>query len=188
MSNHDQQNNQPRNAGHYPDLTTLDVSLETATAAMGRVLDRSGNTPDVLTVLTFLHALNGTNHLSTLQTGVDKWVLACFGQVIRDSIPERCHRLMEEAVETVQSLGATRDECHMLVDYVFNRPPGEAYQEVGGLMICLAALCNAANINMQLAAITELQHIWVLIDKIREKQKTKPASSPLPGVTPAECS
>lgn len=169
--------------------TTLGVNLENlkaALAAMDRVRDRAGDTPDAKVVDAFLQRIAEAGDPLTFQADVDKWVLECFGQAIRDSIPERCHRLFEEATETVQSLGATREECHMLVDYVFDRPPGDPFQEVGGLLVCIAALCNASSIDMHWAAGVELHRIWGLIDKIRQKQKTKPASSPLPGVVPTD--
>lgn len=118
--------------------------------------------------------------LSALQTGVKDWTLQCFGEQISKDIVERNHRFIEEALELVQSTGITQSECHQLVDYVFSRPVGETFQEVGGVMITLAALCNAINLNMNTAGDTELKRIWQKIEKIREKQQNKPKHSPLP--------
>lgn len=76
------------------------------------------------------------------QFRVSEWLEACFGQqVARDPI-ERNHRFLEEALELVQSTGCTQAEAHQLVDYVFGRPTGEKFQEAGGVMVCLAALCS----------------------------------------------
>ena len=118
------------------------------------------------------------------QADVDEWVLACFGQAVRDDPVERGHRFLEEAIELTQTNGVTREDCHKLVDYVFDRPPGEPFQEVGGVMVCLAALCNAAGINLEDASRVELARIWKKIEQIRTKHATKPKASPLPGTTP----
>ena len=114
------------------------------------------------------------------QCRVDKWLLACFGKVIsRDKI-ERNHRFLEEALELVQSLGCTSSEAHQLVDYVFNRPVGEPIQECGGVMVTLAALCVANDLDMNESGEIELERIWTKVEKIREKQLNKPKHSPLP--------
>ena len=70
-----------------------------------------------------------------------------------------------------------------LVDYVYNRPAGEVWQEVGGVMVTLAALCLAHEIDMHLAAEVELHRIWGKIEQIRKKQAAKPLHGPLPGAT-----
>lgn len=116
------------------------------------------------------------------QANVRKWVVACFGEEIADDLRERNHRFIEEALELVQSTGATREECLQLVDYVFNRPVGERAQEVGGVMVTLAALCSARPVHIDItpAAETELARIWTKIEAIRAKQAAKPKHSPLP--------
>lgn len=108
------------------------------------------------------------------------WMDACFGSKITFDKTERNYRFLEEALETVQSLGLTRVEAHQLVDYVFLRPDGEPEQEVGGALVCLTALCTANNFNLELCGERELARIWTKIDKIREKQKNKPRFGPLP--------
>jgi hypothetical protein len=105
---------------------------------------------------------------------------ACFGPVISADVTERNHRFLEEALELVQSTGCTASEAHQLVDYVFNRPIGEPAQELGGVMVTLAALANASNLNMDIAAETELLRAWEIIDKIRAKAAAKPKYSSLP--------
>lgn len=107
-------------------------------------------------------------------------MLKCFGQVIADDKVERSHRFLEEALELVQSTGCTSAEAHSLVDYVYGRPIGDPPQEVGGVMVTLAALCLAHNMNMHWAGEVELARIWGKIDQIRAKQAAKPKHSPLP--------
>lgn len=116
----------------------------------------------------------------SLQDKVKPWLHTCFGAKISSDRIERNHRFLEEALELVQSNDCTRDEAHQLVDYVFDRETGELQQEVGGVMVTLAALCLASGVNMHEAGDTELDRVWTKIDKIRAKQAAKPERSPLP--------
>lgn len=114
------------------------------------------------------------------QPRVHDFVIECFGADIAYDKVERNHRFLEEALELVQSIGCTREDALMLVDYVYGRPSGETNQEIGGVMVTLAALCNAGSRDMERCGETELKRVWGKIDKIREKQKNKPRNSPLP--------
>ena len=124
---------------------------------------------------------------STFQSSVKHWLLECFGEMIANNIEERNHRFLEESLELVQSTGCTASEAHQLVDYVFNRPVGEPTQEVGGVMVTLAALCLANKLNMYDAGETELSRINQpeSMLKIRAKQEAKPKHSPLAEKIPA---
>jgi len=117
------------------------------------------------------------------QLRVLEWMITCFGLKIMTETGQRNHRFLEEALELVQANGCTQAEAHMLVDYVFGRPVGKIEQEVGGVMVCLAALCNTVNVDMQAAGRKELERCWANIEKIKEKHRTKPPASPLPGVS-----
>jgi hypothetical protein len=119
--------------------------------------------------------------VESFQSRVQPWMMACFGAEISADRIERNHRFLEEALELVQSTGCTQSEAHQLVDYVYGRPQGEINQEVGGVMVTLAALCLANGIDMHEAAETELARIWTKVEKIRAKQAAKPKHSPLPG-------
>ena len=118
--------------------------------------------------------------MRTFQNRVQEWMGKCFGADIAADRIERNHRFIEEALELVQSNGCTRDEALELVHYVYNRPVGEIKQEVGGVLITLAALCSASEVDMQNAGEAELMRIWDKIEKIRAKQATKPKFSALP--------
>ncbi|WP_222935047.1 hypothetical protein [Pseudomonas fluorescens] len=118
------------------------------------------------------------------QSRVQPWMTACFGEAIAADRQERNHRFLEEALELVQANQCTASEAHQLVDYVYGRPVGEPSQEVGGVMVTLAALCLALGLDMHVAAETELARIWTKVEQIRAKQATKPAMSPLPGAYP----
>lgn len=114
------------------------------------------------------------------QKRVAPWMEACFGPKISSDRIERNHRFLEEALELVQSTGCTASEAHQLVDYVYGTPVGETHQEIGGVMVTLAALCLAVGDDMHDAGETELARIWTKVEKIRAKQASKPKHSPLP--------
>jgi len=118
------------------------------------------------------------------QARVLPWMLECFGAAISADTVERNHRFLEEALELVQACGATQGEAHQLVDYVYGRDTGEPVQEVGGVMVTLAALCLAHKMDMHEAGEVELGRIWTKVSQIRAKQAAKPAMSPLPGSYP----
>jgi len=122
------------------------------------------------------------------QARVQPWMLQCFGAVIAADKIERNHRFYEEATEAVQANGMTRSEAHQLVDYTFDRPIGELHQEIGGVMVTLAALCLASGQDMHAAGDTELARISVpeTAMKIRAKQAAKPKHSPLPEASAAQ--
>lgn len=116
----------------------------------------------------------------SFQERVNPWMMACFGAEIADDKTERNHRFLEEALELVQTNGCSRSEAHQLVDYVYDRPPGDASQEAGGVMVTLAALCLASGLDMHRAGEIELARVWAKIEQIRAKQAAKPKHSPLP--------
>ncbi|MGJ5032416.1 hypothetical protein ACQR1I_36645 [Bradyrhizobium sp. HKCCYLS2038] len=120
----------------------------------------------------------------TFQRRVLNWLMACFSQEICRDTTERNHRFLEEALELVQSTGCTRSEAHQLVDYVFGRPVGDPFQEVGGVAITFSALCSCIDIDHDDAGEAELARISApeIMEKIRAKQADKPKHSPLPMV------
>jgi hypothetical protein len=122
----------------------------------------------------------------SFQARVAGWMQQCFGPEIAADKLERNDRFIEESLELVQSLGYSQDRAHALVDYVFGRPIGDPSQEVGGVMVTLAALCEPSSIDMTDAAETELARILQpeIVAKIRAKQAAKPTGSALPISTP----
>lgn len=127
-------------------------------------------------------AAEGTHGTPTFQARVQPWMLECFGAEIAADRVERNHRFFEESAELVQSRGMTASEAHQLVDYVWSRPAGEPDQEVGGVMVTLAALCLANSLDMHAAGEMELARINRpdMLIRIRAKQASKPKHSPLP--------
>ena len=117
---------------------------------------------------------------TTFQGRVAPWIQECFGPEISSDRVERKHRFLEEALELVQACGAHQNEAHELVNYVYGREKGAAEQEVGGVMVTLAALCLANGFDMDQCGEAELKRIWTKIETIRAKQAAKPKNSPLP--------
>lgn len=118
--------------------------------------------------------------ITSYQRRVEQWLEACFPPSVRSDRGERTHRFLEEALELAQANGCTRADALALVDYVFGRPAGQPAQEVGGVMVTLAGLCSASEINMDEAGDRELDRNWDKIEQIRAKQQSKPHGSPLP--------
>lgn len=121
-----------------------------------------------------------TNKELTLQDRVNPWLEACFGSEIANDKLERADRFIEEALELVQSGDYPKERAYALIEYVYNRPKGEPHQEVGGVMITLAAYCLAHGLDMHEAGETELARIWTKVEQIRAKQAAKPTGSALP--------
>lgn len=120
------------------------------------------------------------NPATKFQDNVAPWMAACFGAEVSNDRLERGDRLLEEVLELLQSGGYPPERVALLTDYVFGREKGEPHQEVGGVMVTLAAYCLAHGLDMHRAGDDELARVWTKIDKIRAKQAAKPKWSPLP--------
>lgn len=118
------------------------------------------------------------------QQRVAPWMGACFGAEISADRLERGDRALEEFLELLQSGHYPRERVAALTAYVYGRPAGEPHQEVGGVMVTLAAYCLAHGLDMHQAAEDELARVWTKIDTIRAKQAGKPTGSALPVATP----
>lgn len=125
-------------------------------------------------------ALRDANEPFSFQERVGNWMMACFGEKISADRIERGDRLLEEVFELLQSGAYPRERIAALEDYVYQRPAGEPSQEVGGVMVTLAAYSNAHEIDMSGWAEAELARVWGKIDQIRAKQAAKPTGSALP--------
>ena len=124
--------------------------------------------------------LAATDAAQSFQDQVAPWMMTCFGAEIAADRLERNDRFIEEALELVQASGYSAERAHQLVGYVFGRDQGDINQEVGGVMVTLAAHCLAHGVDMHAAAETELARVWTKVDAIRAKQASKPRGSALP--------
>ncbi|WP_019998743.1 hypothetical protein [Aureimonas ureilytica] len=110
------------------------------------------------------------------------WLRQCFPPEAATDNEERCDRFLEEALELVQSCGHRPERAHRLVDYVYGRQIGETGQELGGVMVTLAALSNAFGLDIEAEASRELERVCepATMERIRAKQAAKPKGSALP--------
>jgi len=115
----------------------------------------------------------------SFQSRVWRWAKECFVTDDALSPEQRSFRFMEEALELTQAVGTSKEDVHRLVDHVYSRPVGEARQEVGGVMVTLAALCESKGIIMLAAAHNEIARCERRTAAIREKDRAKPKRSPL---------
>jgi cyanophycinase-like exopeptidase len=90
----------------------------------------------------------------------------------------RASRFLEEAVELAQAAGMSPAQAFTIVDYVFQRRPGEPSQEVGGVMITLSILATSLGISVDEAWCAEFDRIHQpeVIAKIRARQSEKKAA------------
>ena len=107
------------------------------------------------------------------QKRVLDWIVQCFAHTTIYDVQERNKRFLEESLELVQSLELPKEEAYKMVDYVYGRKEGETKQEVGGVMVTLAILCEVNGISMRSAAEIELWRINKNIPQIQAKQKFK---------------
>ncbi|WP_349998102.1 hypothetical protein [Stenotrophomonas lacuserhaii] len=119
------------------------------------------------------------------QAGVADWARKCFERPLYHNMTERGDRLLEEVLELLQSKGYDSARVRTLVDYVYGRPIGEPAQEVGGVMVTLAAYCSVAGLSMMADGQAELDRINQpdVMARIRAKQEAKNAlhfDTPLP--------
>lgn len=120
----------------------------------------------------------------TFQLGVQAWMVECFPLHVRCDVRERGDRLLEETLELLQSHGYDRTRVATLVEYVYGRPVGDPPQEVGGVMVTLAAYCLATGLDMHQCGDIELERIWTKIPEIRAKQASKRGlHTPLPSMS-----
>lgn len=114
----------------------------------------------------------------SFQERVHVWGTECFGEHSAHDRTERVHRYLEESLELAQALGCTESEVMQLVRYVYSRPRGEVAQEIGGVMVTLAALCAANSCDIAACGEQELARVLTRIKEIRAKQARKPKCVP----------
>ncbi len=116
-----------------------------------------------------------------LQGRVGDWLHRTFDAETISNRTERVMRFLEEAMELGQALGITAAQTAKIAEYVYGRPVGEPYQEVGGTMITLAALCHVFGLDMQAEGERELARIDT--PEMRAKIAAKQISKRMFGMT-----
>lgn len=100
-------------------------------------------------------------HRNERQRAVHAWVGETFGAAAL-SKRERLLRLLEETIELVQAEGLDANAARSVVDHVFSKPPGDPFQEAGGVGLTLLAYCAIAGFYADNAEIAELQRVLAL--------------------------
>jgi hypothetical protein len=109
------------------------------------------------------------------QSRVVAWANECLGEEDLQNKEMRVHRFLEEAFELCQSCGLAKERVAVIANYVFNREVGKRTQEVGGVLVTLATLCEAFALDMEICGELELERILNKIPQIRERHKAKPS-------------
>ena len=111
----------------------------------------------------------------TFQKRVSAWVAKALGDDTAHNAPERSLRTVEEALELAQVCRVSREVLHRLVDYVFERPVGNAAQEISGVLVTLYSTADALDVNADEAFEAELARIQQpeVMEKIRRRQSEK---------------
>lgn len=97
--------------------------------------------------------------MNRLQILASQWAARAFGTAHVTNSKIRALRLLEEAIELAQSEGIPRHLVDHSTEVVYSRPPGEANQEIGGVLLTAAVYCTCNYINIEDALFTELQRV-----------------------------
>lgn len=116
-----------------------------------------------------------STQIAKLQDSLGEWAIATFGKDVFDNAPERGKRLIEEALEYGQTQKVTKEQAHLLVDYVFSRPVGDPAQEMGGVMVTALVAAQSAGLDAGGCLTSEMERIHepTIMEKIRSKQVSK---------------
>ena len=63
------------------------------------------------------------------------WAIRCFGKAHVDNKTICALRLVEEAIEYAQAIGVPEISVALVTKAVYERPKGEPYQELGGVLM-----------------------------------------------------
>lgn len=111
--------------------------------------------------------------LRFFQGDVRDWVIRTFGFELYQDKRERAERVAEEAVEVVQAAGLSRERMHQIVDWVYNKPPGDLQREIGGMLLPLSALASAHKIELEQAVSSEFAFASTNSLRIARKNRIK---------------
>jgi NTP pyrophosphatase (non-canonical NTP hydrolase) len=93
------------------------------------------------------------------QRKVFNWVAAAFGPDQAASVEQRGLRLVEEAIEAAQAVGCDKRTLHKLIEYIYGRRAGDLRQELGGVGVCVLAMCEAARLDADTVEVEEIERV-----------------------------
>lgn len=121
-----------------------------------------------------------SSHLGDIQRRVDQWLHACMGHAVASNLDERYLRVAEEFAELMSACHAPRDTIINIIREVYDKEQrtaivdsGKVDDECADLLICIAALATAHNIDLQDETHRILDRNWENSDKIRMKHRAK---------------
>jgi hypothetical protein len=109
------------------------------------------------------------------QARVGAWVREVLGVAVASNPSERALRAAEEVIELAQAVGLEPETLHLLVDYVYARPAGEAPQEIAGSLVSLYAVAEAIGVQADVEFEVEMARIRQpeVIERVRRRQGEK---------------
>lgn len=119
----------------------------------------------------------------TFQRIVEGVMAQTFGPDIFKDKPERNQRFLEAAIRLFRSCGGNATEAWRMVDYVYAQPSDAKIEEVGGVMVNLAALCESQDVQSTGLGILYLERIRGNMPRARGIERRKPRISPSPEQT-----
>lgn len=87
------------------------------------------------------------------------WAVRCFGMAHVNDPKVRVMRMLEEAIETAQAYEVEDVLVHRLVNVVYQRPPGNSLQEIGGLMLTSAILAGVREFDIDDLLDAEIRRV-----------------------------
>lgn len=110
------------------------------------------------------------------QVTIIDWAINNFGKETLE-IKERISRFIEESVELAQSEDFPIQNIYRIAEYVYSKPKGEIYQEVGGVGVTLLAYCQAKHLSAEACEKAEIARILSKTkEHFVERQNIKAAS------------
>jgi hypothetical protein len=93
------------------------------------------------------------------------WAIRCFGRAHVFDRPIRSLRLAEEVIELAQAYQVPKEKLLLLVETVYSRPPGDPYQELGGVMMTATVLAASEGNDPDYYLEAELRRVLSKPDK-----------------------
>lgn len=129
--------------------------------------------------------------LDQLQVRLTSWARAAFGNEHVANIPQRALRLLEESIELAQAAGVDEQLARKLVEFVYARPAGDLFQEMGGVGVTMLVLAESAGICAETAIDKESSRVLSKpVEHFTKRNADKGAAGfnivPVPGKEPAK--
>jgi NTP pyrophosphatase (non-canonical NTP hydrolase) len=82
------------------------------------------------------------NTVNLLQRIMWDWGGRAFGHSHMLDLKTRALRMVEEAIELAQAAGVNESDLHSLTTQTYARPRGAVAQEIGGVLVTTAVICE----------------------------------------------